>query len=575
MFEDELAVVEESFRGLGRVREGVGEQAARADEASLGEMLQAAERLRRVADALALTVIGHAARWGEEVGDDHVYRPVHLPAGEVADFAVEAVALAVGAGPPEAGRRCDLAARAVTDLSRLADLVAAGRMRERSLEIVAKETRGASAEAVAEVVDHLLGSLRGRPDTVRAGDLDDRELRKAIRRMLTRVEPEVLERKAKHNRRELLQVGFAEGPVGCSDMYATLPTEAALAIQAAVDEVAREARAEDPELTAGAARANALADLTLRGVEVQASVRLGIPVITSAASRLSFAPSTGGEGGLEAPSSHLDQRGEASHLDQRGEESHLDHRQEIAEALHGPTAVSGRFVTGDGPDAVDVLPEEWAGDAITSQVPTTLGPGGQASWISGCEVPGVGFIPADVVAALTTRLETKVSRALIDARTGVLVETSNPRYVVTDSMREFVAARDETCRMWGCNRRVLAGCAGLGADLDHAVPHPQGPSCPSNLSGLCRHHHRLKHSPRWSHTLHEDGRTEWTSPTGVAASAHPAHWVHSLDEGERPPSPPVEGASRPTYVLDEDEELANLFTRPSLPEVDYSQPAPF
>ena len=106
-------------------------------------------------------------------------------------------------------------------------------------------------------------------------------------------------------------------------------------------------------------------------------------------------------------------------------------------------------------------------------------------------------------------------------------------------------------------------------------PHPQGPSCPSNLSGLCRHHHRLKHSPRWSHTLHEDGRTEWTSPTGVAASAHPAHWVHYLDEGERPPSPPVEGASRPTYVLDEDEELANLFTRPSLPEVDYSQPAPF
>ncbi|QOK23871.1 hypothetical protein IGS73_05685 [Janibacter indicus] len=593
MFEDELAVVEESFRGLGRVREGVGEQAARADEASLGEMLQAAERLRRVADALALTVIGHAARWGEEVGDDHVYRPVHLPAGEVADFAVEAVALAVGAGPPEAGRRCDLAARAVTDLSRLADLVAAGRMRERSLEIVAKETRGAGAEAVAEVVDHLLGSLRGRPDTVRAGDLDDRELRKAIRRMLTRVEPEVLERKAKHNRRELLQVGFAEGPVGCSDMYATLPTEAALAIQAAVDEVAREARAEDPELTAGAARANALADLTLRGVEVQASVRLGIPVITSAASRLSFAPSTGGEGGLEAPSSHLDQRGEASHLDQRGQASHLDqrgeashldqrgeashcdHRQEIAEALHGPTAVSGRFVTGEGPDAVDVLPEEWAGDAITSQVPTTLGPGGQASWISGCEVPGVGFIPADVVAALTTRLETKVSRALIDARTGVLVETSNPRYVVTDSMREFVAARDETCRMWGCNRRVLAGCAGLGADLDHAVPHPQGPSCPSNLSGLCRHHHRLKHSPRWSHTLHEDGRTEWTSPTGVAANSYPAHWVHSLDEGETPPSPPVEGASRPTYVLDEDEELANLFTRPSLPEVDYSQPAPF
>ena len=69
--------------------------------------------------------------------------------------------------------------------------------------------------------------------------------------------------------------------------------------------------------------------------------------------------------------------------------------------------------------------------------------------------------------------------------------------------------------------------------------------------------------------------TAWSSPTGVAANSYPAHWVHSLDEGETPPSPPVEGASRPTYVLDEDEELANLFARPSLPEVDYSQPAPF
>lgn len=59
---------------------------------------------------------------------------------------------------------------------------------------------------------------------------------------------------------------------------------------------------------------------------------------------------------------------------------------------------------------------------------------------------------------------------------------------------------------------------------------------------------------------------------GTDAQLHdlPRLWVLVSDG-----SPPVEGASRPTYVLDEDEELANLFTRPSLPEVDYSQPAPF
>lgn len=171
-------------------------------------------------------------------------------------------------------------------------------------------------------------------------------------------------------------------------------------------------------------------------------------------------------------------------------------------------------------------------------MPTTLGPGGQQSWISGCDIPGVGFIPADVVAALVSNLETRVSRALINARTGTLVETSNPRYEITESMREFVYARDETCRMWGCNRAIHRGCTETNGDLDHAIPHREGPSCPSNLSGLCRHHHRLKHTPSWTHELHEDGRTTWTSPTGEQVETFPELWVHVGDEV----SPPPEGA---------------------------------
>ena len=191
---------------------------------------------------------------------------------------------------------------------------------------------------------------------------------------------------------------------------------------------------------------------------------------------------------------------------------------------------------------VDVLPEEWAGDAVSSQVPTTFGPGGQEGWISGCDIPGIGYIPPDAVAALTTHLETKVSRALLDARTGTLVETSNPRYVITDSMREFVNARDETCRMWGCNRRIRGTSLEHGADLDHAIPWPAGPSTPANLSGLCRHHHLLKHSPRWTHELHPDGTAEWVSPGGVSAVTFPARWVHTESEGEAG-SPSPEGAN--------------------------------
>src|SRR5699024_12735585 len=118
MFEDELAMVEESFRGLGRAREGVDARGGRADERTLTRVLAATERLRRAADALELSVIGQAMRWGEERGPDGVYRPVHLPEGEEAEIAAEAGGLATRAGAWEAGQRCDLAARASTELRR-------------------------------------------------------------------------------------------------------------------------------------------------------------------------------------------------------------------------------------------------------------------------------------------------------------------------------------------------------------------------------------------------------------------------------------------------------------------------
>lgn len=517
MFDDELATVEESFRGLGAAREGVKERGEAADEDTLIRALEATERVRRAADALELAVIGQAVRWSDERAADGSYRRVRLGPGQVAEFAEESVGLAVRAGPYEAGTLCDLAARATTDLVELADLVAAGDIRARSVALVAKETEGLGPETVRAVIDHLLAPMRSRPDTIRIAELEDRELRKACRRIIERTEPEALRRTCEKNRREQLDVTFRAGPVGTSDLHATLPSEIAAAIKAAVDEAAARRRTEDSDLTAGAARAWGLADLVLRGVELTAHVRLGVPVITSAASRIGFAPVAGGEGSEQGSS--------------------------VGDDLHGPTSRELRIVTGEGADMVDVLPEEWAGEAVSSQAPTTFGPSGPPGWVGGCEIPGVGYVPPDAVAAIMSHLETRVGRALLDARTGTLVETSNPRYVITDSMRDFVAARDQVCRMWGCNRSIRRDPGGHGADLDHATAWPEGASTPANVSGLCRHHHRLKHSPRWSHRLNLDGTTEWVSPTGVSAMTFPAQWVHTDDEWEEEPSsPPAEGA---------------------------------
>ena len=178
--------------------------------------------------------------------------------------------------------------------------------------------------------------------------------------------------------------------------------------------------------------------------------------------------------------------------------------------------------------------------------------GGGDRWVSGATIPGVGFVPPDVVAAVVGRLDTRVGRALLDARTGTLLETSTSSYAIPRAQREFVATRDGTCRMWGCDRPVESRRLGWSADVDHATPWPHGETSPANLSDLCRHHHRVKHSPRWGHRLREDGSTEWVTPGGVVAFTYPVHAVDAEgssplagtkepDEGSpaSPSSPPV------------------------------------
>ena len=140
-----------------------------------------------------------------------------------------------------------------------------------------------------------------------------------------------------------------------------------------------------------------------------------------------------------------------------------------------------------------------------------LGLGGKfslsAALLSGCEIPGIGFIDADTVEALLTVVPTDIGRALLDARTGTLMESVTTAYRPPKAVTDFVTTRDGTCRMWGCNRPATT------CDLDHARPWPNGPTTPTNLAGLCRRHHRLKQRRRWTYHLAPDGTATWTSPT--------------------------------------------------------------
>ncbi|MEO8106482.1 MAG: DUF222 domain-containing protein [Actinomycetes bacterium] len=160
-------------------------------------------------------------------------------------------------------------------------------------------------------------------------------------------------------------------------------------------------------------------------------------------------------------------------------------------------------------------------------------------------VPGVGPVAASVARELTSGAPGAVvahRRLLIDSESGALLDTASyaplptvpgappydsradgaTAYRPSQRLEQRVRDRDVTCRFPGCRRSALG--KGSGTDLDHTVPWPLGHTDSSNLAVLCRHHHRVKHSPGWSVTTSGQGLLEWTTPAGRRLATHP--WTY-------------------------------------------------
>jgi Domain of unknown function (DUF222) len=91
-----------------------------------------------------------------------------------------------------------------------------------------------------------------------------------------------------------------------------------------------------------------------------------------------------------------------------------------------------------------------------------------------------------------------------------------PRYRPSTTLADFVKCRDLTCRFPGCTRPATI------TDMDHTVPHPWGPTAPSDLACLCREHHLLKTFwPGWSNRQGPDGDVVWTDPDGHTYTTQP------------------------------------------------------
>jgi hypothetical protein len=146
-------------------------------------------------------------------------------------------------------------------------------------------------------------------------------------------------------------------------------------------------------------------------------------------------------------------------------------------------------------------------------------------------VAGVGPIPGEEAQAMILAgRDTSWRRLLVDADSGVLTDVSERQYRPSSALARAVRARDLTCRFPGCRRSAVG--VRNGTDLDHTVPWPEGATSASNLTVLCRHHHRLKHSTKWQVRTEAEGRMTWVTPGGRHIVTKPWEYL------DRPPQPP-------------------------------------
>ena len=139
---------------------------------------------------------------------------------------------------------------------------------------------------------------------------------------------------------------------------------------------------------------------------------------------------------------------------------------------------------------------------VTIDLPTLMGlaenPG---------ELAGYGPIPASVAREIAS--DARWKRFITEPITGNLLDFGREHYQPPQALKDFLVARDRTCRFPGCRRSALL------SDLDHAQSWSSGGvTSAENLGALCRRHHKLKTHYGWKVESFGDGSCMWRSPAG-------------------------------------------------------------
>ena len=137
---------------------------------------------------------------------------------------------------------------------------------------------------------------------------------------------------------------------------------------------------------------------------------------------------------------------------------------------------------------------------VAAHPPPWPGPG------AGTDPPG-GILSRALQAAAPAAARARAAMAADAAAGGCAHTAASSAYRPPPRLKEYIAARDLTCRFLRCRQPAWRG------DLDHTIPFDDGGmTCRCNLGGVCRTHHLLKHHPDWNLRQVAPGVFTWTTP---------------------------------------------------------------
>src|SRR5450631_285870 len=461
-------------QGLALMREAFEDAQAGSGSLACVDIAAEVDGAQQVINAASavqvLRVAQYAARVTEQDGTG-AWVEVDYGAGHVSEFASDCFGPMLAMSPVAAGRKVETAAALASKLPLTLAAMSSGDLDSWRATIIATELTEASVESCAAVEALIYPAVLSES----AGAVTRR-----VRRVLARIDADAVRLKAAKERLERFVQAYPSRVPGLTTWVASLPAADSAACWAAIDDLAHRMRGDDPTRTLEQCRADALVDLMLTNVQVTTTVTLMIPVQTAT---------------VDEP--HDSQ--ERDLIVRRQPES-------TTPGVSGPTREPSFLAQVDDfgqptPDPNPLIEPTWA------QV-----------CAMGYEIPGIGVIGGDVVAAILTRFDTRIARVLLHERTGVVIESSTSEYLPDKAMRAFIQKRDGTCRFPGCRRNAKR------CEPDHVIPFSAGgPTAIWNLVSLCKHHHRVKHGAGWALTMTSVGECTWTDPHQRQYATHPVN----------------------------------------------------